>query len=69
MATPMDFDAEAASKLLSELQSQMQALQSGDAKARQQAVSAARSLANTLETPSEWMVRSTWAEVRTKMAF
>lgn len=63
MANVANVDMDAAAKLLSELNEQMQAFKSGDAKARQKAVSAARTLANTLETPSEWMVRSTWAEV------
>lgn len=63
MSGTADVDVAAAGKLLSELNEQMQAFQSGDAKARQKAVSAARTLANALETPSEWMVRSTWAEV------
>lgn len=63
MAGAPNIDTDAAAQLLSELNEQMQSFTSGDAKARQQAVSMARALADALETPSEWMIRSTWAEV------
>ncbi|KIW83260.1 hypothetical protein Z517_02505 [Fonsecaea pedrosoi CBS 271.37] len=59
---PSHVDMDVVSKLLQDVNEHVQALGSGDLKAREAAVEACRSLAATLETPSEAVVRMTWVE-------
>lgn len=57
------FDLDDVSRLLEDVNKQVEALRSGDARAREAAVTSARALGTMLETPSEAIVRMTWNEV------
>ncbi|KAK5264572.1 hypothetical protein LTR96_010052 [Exophiala xenobiotica] len=61
MAYP-DADMDMVSKLLKDVNQNVEALGSGNSKAREAAIEACRSLASSLETPSEAVVRMTWVE-------
>ncbi|KAK7885766.1 hypothetical protein LTR67_010118 [Exophiala xenobiotica] len=61
MAYP-DADMDMVSKLLKDVTQNVEALGSGNSKAREAAIEACRSLASSLETPSEAVVRMTWVE-------
>jgi hypothetical protein len=68
MAYP-DADMDMVSKLLKDVTQNVEALGSGNSKAREAAIEACRSLASSLETPSEAVVRMTWVEVRLSIVF
>ena len=63
MAYP-DADMDKVSKLLKDVHQNVESFSSGNSKAREAAIEACRSLASSLETPSEAVVRLTWVEVR-----
>ncbi len=62
MAYP-DADMDMVSKLLKDVHQNVESFSSGNSKAREAAIEACRSLASSLETPSEAVVRLTWVEV------
>lgn len=49
--------------LVEQLQKQVQSLKQGNGRSRQEAVTTATHISRMLETPGEWLVRTTWAEV------
>lgn len=57
-------DLDHVESLLAGLQKQVAAFRKGNAHARLVAATAAHHLATALESPGEWLVRSTWVEVR-----
>ncbi|KAI1615060.1 O-methyltransferase-domain-containing protein [Exophiala viscosa] len=59
---PSYLDPEVLPRLLENVNEHVQALSSGDLKARDAAIEACRTLASTLESPSEAFVRMTWVE-------
>ncbi|KIW62032.1 hypothetical protein PV05_02085 [Exophiala xenobiotica] len=61
MAYP-DADMDMVSKLLKDVHQNVESFSSGNSKAREAAIEACRSLASSLETPSEAVVRLTWVE-------
>jgi len=60
---PSHIDMEITSKLLEDVNEHVQAFLSGNARARDAAVSSCHALSSALEAPSEAIVRMTWTEV------
>lgn len=67
-STLPDVDLDEVSSLVDHLQEHVKSLRAGDAKSRQRAAETATKLRSALETPAEWLVRSTWAEVSSRIA-
>ena len=61
--SPSPVDSELVSKLLADVNELVTASESGNAGAREAAVSSCLALASALEAPSEAIVRMTWTEV------
>ncbi|KAJ9613243.1 hypothetical protein H2200_003185 [Cladophialophora chaetospira] len=59
---PSHIDKETVAQLLGGINQHVEALMSGDVKAREAAIALCRSLASALEYPSEAIVRHTWVE-------
>ena len=66
---PSYLDPDVLPKLLENVNEHVQALSSGDLKARDAAIEACRTLASTLESPSEAFVRMTWVEVGSRRRY